>query len=201
MTAHGYIARRPFGIVHDDDSAEEEESSKLFQGLDELGKEMMSGVTPEQRQAFKREIEVATVKKNGAVKTFFTLMKGFIATAVLFLPKGFRNGGWLFSTIALICSAILTYFCAMLLLQIRSRYRGFSLSDIGRQAYGWRGKLAVDVALAGSQTGFVMAYVVFISENLQLLVGQLFGVYDINIVYFGIICFAVFTPLVWVRRI
>lgn len=46
-----------------------------------------------------------------------------------------------------------------------------------------------------------MAYVVFISENLQLLVGQLFGLYTTNIVYFGIICFAVLTPMVWVRRI
>ena len=132
ISARGYIARRPYGIVHDEDSAEEEEADKLLGGLDELGKEMMSGATAEQRLSFKREIEVAAVKKNGAIKTFFTLMKGFIASAVLFLPKGFRNGGWLFSTISLTCSALLTYFCAMLLIRIRQKYKGFSLSEIGR---------------------------------------------------------------------
>ena len=47
ISARGYIARRPYGIVAEEDSAEEEEADKLLEGLDDLGKDMMSGVTKE----------------------------------------------------------------------------------------------------------------------------------------------------------
>ena len=34
------------------------------------------------------------VKKLNAFSTFMTLFKGFVCTAVLYLPKSFVNGGW-----------------------------------------------------------------------------------------------------------
>ena len=59
------------------------------------------------------------VKKQGLLKTFFTLIKGFIGTGILFLPKGFENGGYLFSPIALLFAGALTCYCTTKLLAAR----------------------------------------------------------------------------------
>ena len=50
-------------------------------------------------------------QKMGYIKTFFSLFKGFIGTGILFLPNGFKDGGWLFSIIILIFSVIISYIC------------------------------------------------------------------------------------------
>jgi hypothetical protein len=42
----------------------------------------------------RKENYVKKVKKLGTMATFFTLIKGFIATGCLYLPKSFVNGGW-----------------------------------------------------------------------------------------------------------
>ena len=104
------------------------------------------------KRVIRNESEIAKVRKNGALKTFFTLIKGFVGTSVLFLPKGFKNGGYLFSPIVLTASSLVTLYCAMLLIKIRSKYKG-SFSDMGYRAFGKRGKLAVDLALGFSQVG------------------------------------------------
>ena len=95
-------------------------------------------------------MQAAAVDKNGAVKTFFTLIKGFVATGMLFLPKGFNNGGYLFSSLTVVASAVMTFYCAYILLQMKVAFSG-SISDIGLRALGTKGKAAVDVALASSQ--------------------------------------------------
>ncbi|KKK21014.1 hypothetical protein ARAM_005092 [Aspergillus rambellii] len=42
------------------------------------------------------------------VKSFFTLLKAFVGTGIIFLPKAFRNGGILFSSITLVTINSLT---------------------------------------------------------------------------------------------
>lgn len=96
-------------------------------------------------------------------------MKGFVCTGILYLPKAFFNGGWLFSSIAMFFSFGLTYWCCMRLMDIREKVGG-SYSDIGYAAMGNPGKYLVDVALIVSQTGFVVAYVAFICTSLQSVV-------------------------------
>ncbi|KAK6441295.1 hypothetical protein LTR95_002462, partial [Oleoguttula sp. CCFEE 5521] len=44
----------------------------------------------------------------GTVKTFFTLLKAFVGTGIMFLPKAFNNGGILFSSITLVMVSIIT---------------------------------------------------------------------------------------------
>lgn len=106
------------------------------------------------------------VGKIGPLKTFFTLIKGFVATGVLFLPKGWVNGGWLFSTVALILSCILTTVASLKLLEIRKQHK-LSYSQIGQKAYGITGKIAVDFFLAFTQTIFVCAYITFIVTSVN----------------------------------
>jgi hypothetical protein len=75
----------------DDDSEEES-------GIDDETRQRIVAATPNTRKRIIAEIDEQKVGKIGPLKTFFTLMKGFVATGVLFLPKGWKSGGWLFST-------------------------------------------------------------------------------------------------------
>jgi amino acid permease len=82
--------------------------------------------------------------------TFFTLIKGFIGTGILFLPKGFKNGGYIFSSGAIFLSLFLTAICTMKLLQARKKNNGGSFTELGIKSMGKWGKIAVDVSLASS---------------------------------------------------
>jgi amino acid permease len=76
------------------------------------------------------------------------LLKGFICTGILYIPKNFLNGGWAFSLVAMILSYILTAICAFKLLEARKKCGATSFTDIGGAAYGKAGRITVDVALA-----------------------------------------------------
>ena len=55
----------------------------------------------------------------GFIGTAMNVLKGFICTAILFLPQEFKTGGWVFMTCMLVASCALTVYCAMLLLEVR----------------------------------------------------------------------------------
>lgn len=60
----------------------------------------------------------------------------------------------------------------------------------------------VDISLAGSQTGFVCAYVYFIGTNGKAIIYEATnGEVDINKWWFGLLCFVIYTPMVFVRKI
>ena len=96
--------------------------------------------------------------------TYFTLLKGFICTGIIYLPKSVYNGGWGFSAFALILSFALTLTCFFKLLECRAITGKTAYTDIGQYAYQKTGKVLVDIALVVSQVGFVCAYVWFISS-------------------------------------
>lgn len=98
----------------------------------------------------KLEKQKNQVKKLGNCATFLTLIKGFVCSACLYLPKSFVNGGYLFSIVALIVSAIMTTYCSMLLLQIRKKVDASSYTDLGLKLYGPVGKNIVNLALCMS---------------------------------------------------
>ncbi|KAL2812635.1 transmembrane amino acid transporter protein-domain-containing protein [Aspergillus granulosus] len=100
------------------------------------------------------------------VKTFFTLLKAFIGTGIIFLPKAFRNGGILFSSVTLVTVAIISTVCFHLLLQCRRQYGG-GYGDIGEQIVGPKFRSVILASVAISQLGFVCACVIFTAENLR----------------------------------
>lgn len=97
------------------------------------------------------------------------LLKSFVGTGVLFLPRAFLNGGMLFSSLVLLAVAILSYHCFILLIKTRSRVDG-SFGDMGGILYGKWMRAAILFSIVLSQIGFVAAYTVFTSENLQAFV-------------------------------
>ena len=129
------------------------------------------------------------------------LLKSFIGTGVLFLPRAYLNGGMMFSNIVLLGVAALSYYCFILLVNTRLKVEG-SFGDMGGILYGkWmRGLILSSVAL--SQIGFVSAYIVFTSENMQafvLAVSRCRNYIDIKAMVF--MQLIIFLPLSLIRDI
>ncbi len=113
-----------------------------------------------------------TLKEQGATgenspsTAALLLIKSFVGTGVLFLPKAYLNGGMLFSNLVLLFVASLSYYCFILLVNTGLKVQG-SFGDMGGKIYGtWMRRLILS-SVALSQVGFVAAYIVFTSENLQ----------------------------------
>ena len=113
MTTEQYIEKRKFGRlgkVGVEDSDDD----------DEFDPDLVNK-TPNTKRRVKEEKIVSKVKKLGCFSTFMTLIKGFVCTGCLYLPKSVVNGGWGFSNIMLVFSAFLTIYCALLLLEVRKK--------------------------------------------------------------------------------
>lgn len=109
---------------------------------------------------FKREGDA------GTTKTFFTLLKAFVGTGIMFLPKAFRNGGILFSSITLVMTSLITTLCFTLLLSCRKRYGGGGYGELGGSIVGPKVRSIILGSITLSQLGFVCAGVIFTAENL-----------------------------------
>ena len=98
-------------------------------------------------------------------KTFFTLLKAFIGTGIMFLPKAFSNGGILFSSLTLVTVSLVNCLCFGLLLECRRRYGG-GYGELGEAIAGPRFRSVILASIALSQLGFVCAGLIFTAENL-----------------------------------
>ncbi|KAI9917006.1 hypothetical protein PsorP6_017199 [Peronosclerospora sorghi] len=165
--------------------------------------------TPLLSRAWKRRPE--TYQPGAAVgKTVFTILKSFIGSGILFLPKGFQNGGMLFSLAALSVSAILSTFCMLRLTDcsnvlLRGRTRTtISYGLVGERAFGKVGRTAVNISLVLSQTGFCCSYLIFVEKNIGEVILAAFGIQrtiassSLTLIMLQIL---LYTPLSWVRRI
>lgn len=127
-------------------------------------------LTPGTRGRRKRRVkERGATGNNSPTAAALLLLKSFIGTGVLFLPRAYLNGGMLFSNLVLLGVALLSYYCFILLVNTRLKVAG-SFGDMGGILYGkWmRGLILSSIAL--SQIGFVSAYIVFTSESMQAFV-------------------------------
>lgn len=129
------------------------------------------------------------------------LLKSFVGTGVLFLPKAYLNGGMLFSNLVLLGVAALSYYCFILLVTTRLKVEA-SFGDMGGILYGKWLRTLILSSVALSQIGFVSAYIVFTSENLQafiLAVSDCRSFIDIKLMV--LMQLIIFLPLSLVRDI
>ena len=154
-----------------------------------------------------KEENIKKVKKLGPLATCFTIFKGFVATGILYVPKDFKNGGYIFTPITLLVSLVLTLYCAKLVLAVNARCGGGSFPEMGFKAYGKPGKIFVEIVLVASQFGFCTAYVYFIASQIggeggviPCIQGDCYGEI-INKWLWMPICMAIYIPLVMVRKI
>jgi proton-coupled amino acid transporter len=135
------------------------------------------------------------------VHMFATLLKMFIGSGVLFLPRAFANGGWLFSCVAMAFCALVTGVCILRLVECRQAVKG-SYGFLGQRAAGIWGRRAVDVSVVLSQAGFCCVYIVFIARNaLQLLNTGRCWLGGEWLWLLILLEWPLFTPLTWIRNL
>jgi len=97
------------------------------------------------------------------------MLKSFIGTGVLFLGKAFFNGGLVFSLVTVSFIGIISLYAFSLLVEVKMKIGG-SFGDMGGMTYGAWLRNAILCSIAISQIGFVTAYIIFVSSNLNSLV-------------------------------
>ncbi|KAE9326012.1 hypothetical protein PF008_g16754 [Phytophthora fragariae] len=190
QSAYGDFIVASLGLADDDDDSDET-------------------ATPLLSRAWKRRPEK---QQPGATvgKTVFTILKSFIGSGILFLPKGFQNGGMLFSLSVLCASAVLSTFCMLRLTEcsnvlLREPGRtSVSYGMVGEKAFGKVGRVAVNISLVLSQIGFCCSYLIFVEKNIGEVILAIFGVQRttaLSSLMLIALQILLYTPLSWVRRI
>lgn len=136
-------------------------------------------------------------------KAYFLLVKAFVGTGVLFLPKAFSSGGLVFSTVTLFLFGILSFWCYLVLVYAKMAVGVSSFGEIGRVCYGtWLQQLIL-ISIIISQVGFVATYIVFTAENLRAFLCNVssFKSTDIDIFWFILLEACILTPLSLIRDI
>ncbi|KAH6645395.1 vacuolar amino acid transporter 3 [Truncatella angustata] len=150
----------------------------------------------------RKSTRVARAATASTTKTFFTLLKAFIGTGIMFLPKAFRNGGLVFSSVTMVLVSSVTMIAFHLLLQCKQRHSG-GYGEIGQAIAGRGARNLIMGSITFSQVGFVCAGIVFVAENMQAFAeavtqGNGSPVSAVTI----ILCqLAVLIPLSWIRNI
>ncbi|KAF4550282.1 Transmembrane amino acid transporter-like protein 14 [Elsinoe fawcettii] len=155
-------------------------------------------LTPGKRKRRRKEAHKGKGTPGGAA---LLLLKSFVGTGVLFLPRAFLNGGMLFSNLVLLFISGLSFWCFILLVKTRLKVHA-SFGDMGGKIYGPYFKTLINFSLVISQIGFASAYIVFVSENLQafiLAVSKCKTYIDIK--YMILMQMIVFLPLSLYRNI
>ena len=138
-----YVEKRRFGRMG---KARVEDSDDEDDALDPD----LANKTPVTKRRIKEEKVKKEVKKLGTMASFLTLFKGFVCTGILYLPKAFINGGYLITMIMMVLSAVLTIYCATLLLAVRKKTGVSNYTELGQTTYGKYGRIFVDIALWSS---------------------------------------------------
>ncbi|KAL9015691.1 MAG: hypothetical protein Q9185_006917 [Variospora sp. 1 TL-2023] len=138
----------------------------------------------------------------GTTKSFFTLLKAFIGTGIMFLPKAFKNGGILFSSITLVTVSLLSCLSFHLLLLCRRRYGG-GYGELGSAVGGSWFRSLILTSIALSQIGFVCSGIIFIAQNLRSFMnavspGPTIGIGTKSLIAIQLV---VLIPLAWIRDI
>ncbi|KAJ5225407.1 Amino acid transporter [Penicillium chermesinum] len=150
------------------------------------------------KRKHKQRAPAGTSTTTGAV---LLLLKSFVGTGILFLPRAFLNGGLLFSSLVLLAVSLLSYYAFILLVNTRMRIEG-SFGDIGGILYGKHMRRIILGSIVLSQLGFVSAYIVFVSQNLQafvLAVSKCKSFIDIKVMV--LVQLIIFLPLSLIRDI
>lgn len=155
-------------------------------------------LAPGKRRRKKKSREAGKGSPTGAA---MLLLKSFVGTGVLFLPRAYLNGGMLFANLVLLFIACLSYYCFILLVNTRLAVPA-SFGDMGGKIYGPYFRNLINFSLVISQVGFASAYIVFVSENLQAFVLAVSKCREfIDITWLIVLQMVVFLPISLYRNI
>ena len=139
-------------------------------------------------------------QKSSSWSAALKLLKSFVGTGVLFLPRAFLNGGMLFSGLVLVGVALYCFWCFVTLVAIGSVVKG-EYGDIGRRIMGRGMYVVIQMSLILSQMGFVAAYLVFTSSNLHAFISAIGNDYDFPVKYLILGQMVILLPFSLYRRL
>ncbi|KAI4290580.1 MAG: hypothetical protein L6R35_000143 [Caloplaca aegaea] len=211
LTLYGHFAGEELEEIKEEDEEEEsDDGGEYFDVVPESGDDgqydeanaLLAPATPGRRKRHQRRASGrASVGRNSSLGAASMLLKSFVGTGVLFLPKAYLNGGMLFSNVVLLFVAALSYYCFILLVNTRLKVEA-SFGDMGGILYGQWLRVLILSSVALSQIGFVSAYIVFTSQNLQAFI---LAVSDcrtwIDIKFMVLMQLIIFLPLSLIRNI
>ncbi|KAF2168812.1 hypothetical protein M409DRAFT_20829 [Zasmidium cellare ATCC 36951] len=207
LTLYGHFAGEE--LEEDDEVLEADEyfSSDAYEGAttdaeddrsDREWGEDSALLTPGKRR---RKRKVRAEGKGTPFGAAMLLLKSFVGTGVLFLPRAYLNGGMLFSNVVLFALAALSYYCFILLVSIRLKVHA-SFGDMGGKIYGAYFRNLINFSLVISQIGFSSAYIVFVAENLRAFVLAVTRCRtDVNVGFMILAQMIIFLPLSLYRNI
>ncbi|ROT38031.1 vacuolar amino acid transporter 3 [Sodiomyces alkalinus F11] len=146
------------------DSDEEEDTEESVEGEEDVESGRETQPLLPRRKPIRRAPSRMRVGDAGVLKTFFTTLKAFVGTGIMFLPKAFNNGGILFSSVTLVSIAFLSMVAFHLLLQCRAKVGG-GYGEIGKEIAGARMRSLILASISLSQLGFVCTGLVFVADN------------------------------------
>ncbi|KAK4447992.1 transmembrane amino acid transporter protein-domain-containing protein [Podospora aff. communis PSN243] len=153
------------------------------------------------RRASARAARAARSANAGTAKTFFTLLKAFVGTGIMFLPNAFNNGGILFSSVAMVVVSAVTMVAFHILLECKTQYGG-GYGELGYKIAGERMRNLILWSIALSQLGFVCAGIVFVAENLLTFLNAVTrGSSPLSIGGLIAMQIVILVPLSWIRNI
>ncbi|SAL96104.1 hypothetical protein [Absidia glauca] len=118
------------------------------------------------------QIEYVPDEKASNRKALFLVLKAFVGTGVIFLPGGFVNGGLILSILLMLVIGGICMVAFLLLIKAQ-RIVGGDYGQVAYQLYGQWLRYLILFFLCLSQMGFASSYLIFVSENLGLVVDQL----------------------------
>ncbi|RKP34679.1 transmembrane amino acid transporter protein-domain-containing protein, partial [Dimargaris cristalligena] len=210
IALYGHFAGDDFPSDIDDDDYEDPLDDSEHQLTRPLRRSLLA--TPNERTPLRRSGGAPTDRTGPAPrvvaaatasprKAFFLLMKSFVGTGVLFLPRSFYNGGITFSALLLALVAYLALYAMLLLVECYAKIPG-SFGDIGMALYGPKARYAVLFSIVFSQIGFCCAYTIFVARNLQELFQNMTDCrVNLSMTFWVYIQLAVYIPLAMVRKI
>ncbi|KAJ2470930.1 hypothetical protein GGI02_002602 [Coemansia sp. RSA 2322] len=155
---YGHFAGGDYPSDEDDEEDEEEEEETEASRPPSEQVRLIRAVKRQQA----RDIKATASPK----KAFFLLVKSFVGTGVLVLPRAFLNGGLIFSTILMSAIAWYALHCMILLSDVYLKLGG-SYGDLALKLYGRPLKYCVMVSIVLAQLGFCCAYVIFVATNMR----------------------------------
>ncbi|KAJ2008591.1 hypothetical protein H4R26_000064 [Coemansia thaxteri] len=149
------------------------------------------------REPTQRNIHATASNK----KAFFLLLKAFVGTGVLVLPKAFSNGGLLASALTMLAVAWYAWHCMIILGEVYLRVGG-SYGDLGAKLFGNWARQLITVSILLAQIGFCSAYTIFVATNMRDLWNSLTGCrHNYSSTFWVLAQLLAYIPLAWVRRI
>ena len=100
------------------------------------------------------------------------MLKVFVGIGILATPASFATVGIIGGTLGMIFIGLIAMYTMKLQIAARNRVNGpvLNYSDLGQAILGSRGKSFVDFCIMTSQLGFVIAYLLFIGNQMDQVI-------------------------------